>query len=82
MHNRNFHNSLASDYKEPIKCVSLNNQPWKAKPTLVNINFNETILYPFTVSVAKFGGSHNTTDDPYARLCVPSKVKNMNVKII
>ena len=34
------------------------------------------------LSIYKFGGSHNTTDDPYARLCVPSKVKNMNVKII
>ena len=27
--------SLASNYKEPINCVSLNNQPCKAGPTVV-----------------------------------------------
>ena len=38
-------------------------------------------FYPFTVIVNKFGGSCNTIDDPYARLCVSNKVKNMNAKL-
>ena len=48
-----FSSSLASDYKEPIKCVSLNNQPCHARPTFVNINYNETLFYSFTVTVDK-----------------------------
>ena len=27
--------SLASNYKEPIKCISLNNETCKARPTLL-----------------------------------------------
>ena len=27
------------------------------------------------------GASYNTANDPYARVCVPNKVKNMNVKV-
>ena len=36
---------------------------------------------PFTVNVNKCGGSFNTIDDPYARVCVPNKVKNLNSKV-
>ena len=51
--------------KGPTKCVSLNNQPSKTRPTLVNINFDETLFYLFTVRVHKCGGSSNKTDDTY-----------------
>ena len=27
------------------------------------------------------GASYNTANDPYARVCVPNKVKNMNVTV-
>ena len=33
--------------------------------------FIKTLLYPYTVSVNKCGGSCNTIEDPYARFCVP-----------
>ena len=29
----------------------------------------------------KTGGSFNTIDDPYTRVCVPNKVKNMILKV-
>ena len=73
--------SLASNYKEPIKCISLNNRPCQTCPRLVDINSNGTLFYLFTLSVNKSGGSCNTIDDPYAGLCVSNKVKNMNVKV-
>ena len=38
-----------------------------------------TILYPFIVSLNKCGGICSNIDDPYARLYIPNKVKNMNV---
>ena len=33
------------------------------------------------MSVNKCGGSCNTIDDPYARVCAPNKIKIMNAKI-
>ena len=61
-----FGESLVSNLKRHVKCVSLNNQPCKARPKIVNINSNKTLFYPFTVSVNKCGASCNTADDPYA----------------
>ena len=45
------------------------------------MNSNETLFYPFTVSVNKCGESCTNIDDLYARVCVSNKVKNMNVKV-
>ena len=62
-----FSGSLQSSYKEPLKCISSTNWPWKVRPILVDINSNENLFYPFTVSVKKCGRSCITIDDPYAR---------------
>ena len=62
---RSFGASLTSNYKEPIKCVSLNNQPCQARPTFVNINSDKILFYPFTNGLNKYGGRCNTIDDPY-----------------
>ena len=58
--------SLASNSQKCIKDLFLNNRSCQARPKLVNINSNEPLYYPFTVSVNKFGRSCNTIDDPYA----------------
>ena len=50
LHTSDFKRIITSNYKEPIKCVTLNNQPCQARPTLFNINSDETLLYPFLVS--------------------------------
>ena len=62
--------SLASNYQGHRKCVSLNNRPCQARPTLVNINYNEPLYYRFAVSGNRCSGSCNTIDDPYAQVCV------------
>ena len=46
--------------------ISINNQPCQARPTLVNINSEETLFYLFTVCANKCGRSCNPIDDPYA----------------
>ena len=74
-----FGESLVSYSKGSIKCVSLNNHPCQAKPTLVYKNSDETLFYPFTVSVNKCGESCNTINDSHARVCAPNKLKNANV---
>ena len=48
-----FDESLTSNSIGPIKCISLNNQPCQAKPKLLNINSNQSLFYPFTVSFNK-----------------------------
>ena len=64
-----------------MKLVSLNNHPYQVTPLLVNINSDKTLFYWFTISVNKCGGSCNTIHDPYSRVCIPNKVKNMNLKV-
>ena len=61
-----FRDLIASDLKELIKCISLNNQRCKTRPAINDINSSETLFYRFTNSVNTCGGSCNTIDDPYA----------------
>ena len=48
------------------KFVSLNNRPWQARSTLVNVNYNHFLYFPF-ITVNKCGGSCNTTVNPYVQ---------------
>ena len=61
--------------------MSLNKRPCQAKPILADINANEPVFYPFTVGVSKCGGSCKTVNDPYTRICVPNKSRQMYVKL-
>ena len=76
-----FGESLVFNSKRSIKCASLNNHPYQARPTIIYINSDETLFYTFAVSGNKCGKSCNIIDDPYARVCVPKKEENMNVKV-
>ena len=64
-----------------LECVSMSNQECKARPKTINTNANEPFFYPFNVKANTFGGSCNNINDPYAKLWVPSVVKNINVKV-
>ena len=66
---------------DSLKCVSVNNQKYKIRTKIININNNETVLYPFSIKVKKCSGSCNNIDYPYAKLCIPDVVKNINVKV-
>ena len=63
-----------------LECVSINNQKCKIRPEIVNVNSKEPIFYPFTIRTSKYSGSSNNINDPYAKLCVPDVIKNLNVK--
>ena len=63
----------------PLKCALMNNQECKIR--LININSNEPIFYPYIIKVNKCSGSCNSINDPYAKLCGPDVVKNINVKV-
>ena len=54
---------------------------YQARATLDDASYDEHLYYPFTVSVNNCGGSCNAIGDPYARICVPNRLKNVNVKV-
>ena len=64
-----------------LEFVSTNNQECKIRTKIININNNEPTFYPFSIKVNKCSGSCNNIIDPYAKLCVPSSIRNINVKL-
>ena len=65
----------------PWKRVSMNNQECKIRPQIINININELSFYPYSVNIKECSGSCNNITDPYAKLCAPDVVKNINAKV-
>ena len=66
-------------------CMSLNNQPCIARPTLTDLNsdeYNQVLsYYPFMVNLDRCNGICNTFDDPSSRICVPNKTADVNVNV-
>ena len=59
----------------------MNNQEFKIRPEIININSNETLFYPYIVKINKCSGSCNNINDPYAKLYVLDIIKNINIKV-
>ena len=59
----------------------MKNQECQVRPEIINVNSNEPVLYPFSIKTSKCSGGGNNTDNPYAKMCVPDVVKNLNVKV-
>ena len=64
-----------------LNYVSMNNQEYKIRPKIINLNTNEPMFYPYIIKINKCKGSFNTINDPYSKICVPDKIKNTNVKV-
>ena len=64
-----------------FSCISMNNQECKVRPEIIYVNSDEPVFYPFSIKTSKCSGSCNNINDPYAKMCVPDVVKNLNVKV-
>ena len=64
-----------------LNCISIKNQECKVRPKIINVNSNEPVFYPFSIKTSKWSGSCNNINDPYAKICGPDAVKNLNVKL-
>ena len=64
-----------------LRCVSINNQECRTRQDVININSNQTLYYPYSILVNKCSGTCNNINYPYAKLCVPDVVKDINVKV-
>ena len=47
---------------------------------LIDLNPNELHYYPFMISLDGFDGNCNTDKDPFVRICVPTKIEDVNFK--
>ena len=64
-----------------LSCISMNNQECKVRPEIINVNSDEPVFYPFSIKTSKCSGSCNNINDPYAKMCVPDVIKNINVRV-
>ena len=72
---------ILSNFTYALDCMSMKIQECKVRPKIININSNNPTFYPFSIKVNKCNGNCNNINDPYARVCVPDIVKNLNVKV-
>ena len=61
--------------------ISMNNQKCKVRPQIVNVNGDDPVFFPFSIKTSKCSGGCNNINNPYAKLCVPDAIKNLNVKV-
>ena len=64
-----------------LTCISMKNQECKTRPQVININSNNPIFYPFSIKIYKCSGNCNKINNPYAKICVPDVIKDLNVKV-
>ena len=60
--------------------ISMNNQAFKTRPQVLNVNGDEHV-FPFSIKTSKCSSSCNNINHPYAKICVPDVVKNLNIKV-
>ena len=64
-----------------LSCTSRNNQECKVRPQIVIFIGDDPVIFPFSIKTNKCSGSCNKINNPFAKLCVPEVVKNLNVKV-
>ena len=57
----------------------MNNQECKIRSEIINVNTNEPMFYPDSITINKCKGGCNSINDPYAKSCVVDTFKNVNV---
>ena len=75
--------NILSDFtnSNSLSCILMNNQECKTKPQVVHVDGYEPVFFPFSTKTSKCSGSCNHINYPYAKICVPDIVKNLNVKV-
>ena len=65
----------------PLNCISMKNQECKIRPEIINVNSNNPIFYLFSIKINKCSGNCNNINNPYAKICAPDVIKDLNVKV-
>ena len=64
-----------------LSCISMYNQKCKVRLEIINDNSDEPVFYLFSIKTSKCSGSCHNINDPYAKMCVPDVLRNLNVKV-
>ena len=64
----------------PLNCISMKNQECKTRLQVINVNSNNPIFYSFSIKTNKCCGNCNNINNPYAKICVPDVIKDLNIK--
>ena len=72
--------TILSNFRNVIllNCISMKNQECKTRLQVINVNSNNPIFYPFSITTSKCSGNCNNINYPYAKICVPEIIKNLN----
>ena len=76
--------TILSGFTNPnslLSCISMKNKECKVRPEIINVNSNEPVFYPFSIKTSKCSGSCNNINDPHAKMCIPTVIKDLNVKV-
>ena len=63
-----------------LSSISMNNQEYKVRPQIVNVNGDDPVFFSFSIKTSKCSGSCNNINNPCAKLCVPDVVKTETLK--
>ena len=77
----NFTNAKSLLNAIQLNCISMKSQECKTRRQVINVNSNNPIFYPFSIKISKCSGNCNNIDNPYAKICVPDVIKDLNVKV-
>ena len=56
-------------------------EPYMIRAFLTDLNPVELKYYPFMINLDKYSVSYNSDDDSSTKICVPSKTKDVDVKV-
>ena len=73
--------TVLSNITNALDCILMKNQECKIRPEIININSNNPIFYPFSLTINRYNGNCNNINGSYARIRVSNIVKNLNVKV-
>ena len=73
--------TILSNFTNALDCILMKNSECKVRSETININSNNPIFYPFSIKVNKCSGNCNKINNPYARICIPDAIKNLNLKV-
>ena len=59
----------------------MNNQEYKVRPQIVVVKSDESVFFLFIIKTSKCSASCDNIIDPYANMCVPDFVKNIDIKV-
>ena len=51
-----------------LSCISMNNQEYKVRPQIVNVNGDDPVFFPFSIKPSKCSDNCNNINKPHAKL--------------